>query len=405
MRFVVTSGLVLFTLLVAACTSGEAASNPTPTAAGVGSSGTQPGSSNAPGSAPGTQNPEQTPTHTPASGPDAGDAFITFPAIDLADYVNGDDISEFVDQVGDEKPFPVALMDGQPELSREDAASLVAEYFADTRVVFFKEGLRDTSVQRIMDFCDNGVAINLFSGAGLVGRNDIAGRLRGWGVGHGEFSEWNTPFLTTLGADETISFIALGYDGVRGIPRFNPAGENTFTRIGSNPRDFVRVFDYQDCPDPLPILELPQQAWELLGVGEYIQFPDDLLYTSPQLERDELVSRFEDWFTNLVSFENLSGIPIVQYCADRRGVILSPYNPNFGRVFEWRITDSSHSWPNMITIEYDFRSGGFETLGGELFFLGPDGNNFRPIAAASNPECSVEEGIEYAESIRADFGL
>lgn len=325
------------------------------------------------------------------------------PPFDPGDYSNGEKARPFIEAVGEERIFPSELMHGQPELPDNLSAALATEFLNDSRVVYFLRGLRDTSIQRIVDYCDNSVLINIFAD-GLVNIREIPGRLFTWRIAHSDSTAWNTPFIAALGAEQSLSFLALGVDGVRGTSRLNPPGTNGFPRIGANPLEFVRVFDNPGCPDPQPLLTLPSVAWDILGVGEYISFPEEIIYTSPRLEPGVLVDKFDQWFTNLVSFENLTGLPIVQYCSDHRGVNLFPFHSKFGKEFEWRIVDASHLWPNAIWIRYENYKDGVTPDSQELFFLGPDGETFRPIAAASNPECSIEEGLEYVETIRDEFG-
>jgi hypothetical protein len=332
-------------------------------------------------------------------------------SFDSAEFLNGEDAEEFIREVGREKVYPSALMNGAPTLSENEARELVVEYLSDTRVVLIEEGFRGSNIELIMDFCDNGVREKVFIGFSVKDIRDRPGNRLIWSVEHTGLTQWNSPYITGSHNENRTGYLATGWDATNPDVLW-PPDSNGKVRLGPDRNQYIRVFDHPECPDPQPVLTQGADQWQLLGLGEMIEFPEVLRDTEPRATGQELEQIWTDVFTDLVSFSNLEGYPIAMWCANGTGMILSPYaeDRDYGREWTWHMEDASDIHPNSIWIVYHLANDGVEK---EFLTVANDDSrahhlshgDHRRIVAARTSDCDLEKGAILAEQVKEDFGI
>ncbi len=349
-----------------------------------------------------------TPTPTAATETNAAPAATStplptrpLPPFDLVDYANGDEIAVFMEGLGEERSFPAELYAGAPELPYEEVTRLVTEFLADSRVLFVRKGFRDTNVDGIEDYCDNGLGVLIYSGATVLGPSDFTGAVFPWSVEHTQNTEWNRPYIAGNPFANRTAYFTRGWDGV-GAPVIRESDVPGLVRISGNNEGRVRVFSNPDCSDPQVLTEVDPLVWNLLNVGEAFEWPEELEPTSPQLDPETVVRTWKEAFRNVLVFDNLNGFPWEYVCGDR-GVIVSRWNPDvLGEPYTFTLEDASDVYPNsaMFYREFDNKDLGIRPV---LTLLQEEGQFHLQIFAVELTDCSIEEGVALAEQVRAEL--
>jgi hypothetical protein len=148
--------------------------------------------------------------------------------------------------------------------------------------------------------------------------------------------------------------------------------------------------------------------WAILGLGSANLVPERLRPDQPQLPDDEVVRLAEDFLGDSISFFNMAGVPDSFWCSDGTGVGVNPWDDPTGTVghpFTWKIRAGTEVAPNgfwILSKHPDFPERGERLQFLDLSFRD---DPIRTIVSVDNPDCSVEQALEYYESRAWDSAL
>ncbi len=398
MRVRLLAVLAMLSLIAAACSSEEPSVEPADTGAGASptETATPPETGqDSPAAAPATPTPAPAATSTPLPT-------LPLPPFDLADYANGDEIAEFMEGLGEERPFPAELYAGAPELPEEEVTRLVSEFLADSRVVYVLKRFRDTNVDLIVDYCDNELSVVIYlrpDKPRSVG--EFTGAVNPWSVEHTEITEWNRPYIAGDPFVSRLVYFTRGWDGV-GAPIIRESDGPGLARISGDNEGHVRVFSNPDCSDPQVLTEADPLVWNLLNVGEAFEWPEELEPASPQLDPETVERTWKEAFRNVLVFDNLNGFPSEYVCGDR-GVVVGRWDIGIlGEPYTFTLEDASDVYPNSAIFYRHFDNADLG-IGQVLTLLPEEDQFFQQIFAVELTDCSIEEGVALAENVRAEL--
>jgi hypothetical protein len=334
----------------------------------------------------------------------------TLPPFDIGEFSNSDDIANFMGEVGKEKVLPSELHSTAPELSTNQAAEILREFLADTRVVTVEKTLRETRVKRIEDYCDNGVRITIYLRPGGLSFTDrqlgAAQRYIGlkvlWTVEHSDITAWNEPYIAGSETGNMHISFTRGWDGM-GFPQLFPSNQDGYVRLGYDSDEHIRVFDHPNCDDPLPVLEYSPDQWQVLGLGAHKKYPEELRTDQPQLDEETLLALWDETWKNTMSFDNLSGLPFLMMCEDHQAIDVNPYNQTFGEVFSWHLEDGREINTNGVWMAKKSDNRNYAQIAPEYRDLRHIDDPYRQVIILDLPDCSIENGLAYVESIREEY--
>lgn len=371
--------------LVVACTSSDDP-NPTTDVASPAASQTE-------------RTPGEANETTPVPAPTSADASTrNLPAFDLANYDNGDEIVDLTAEVGSERRYPDELRAGSTELPLETVRSIVTEFLADSRIVITRKTLRNQRIDWVEDYCDNGTRIYRFFGPFIrLAGNPVEGQIGLWEIVHTELTEWNEPYIAIREGLIRNAYVSRGWDAVPSKTSLTAPGIDGFPGLSVIPGSTIRVFDNPDCEDPQPITEYSAAQWSLLGLEAMRAIPDELRQGEMQLDPARVVDLWKSTLTDVVTFSNMNGYPLIYGCGNR-GVVLRPRDDKFGEVFTVSYEDGSDVTANGIWVIYDYDNPiwGVEH---EFLYAEEQDDPYRNIIAAEISNCSIDEALEIAEEL------
>ena len=116
------------------------------------------------------------------------------------------------------------------------------------------------------------------------------------------------------------------------------------------------------------------------------------------------VVQLAEHITNKTSFANMNSHPWINFCEDNRGVWIGKYvrEELLGKTFTWKLTDAREFGKNVVRLSY-FPDDPF--IGSDPEYLHPELAHplYDGIIVFDNPDCSIEEGIEFAKTVRNDI--
>ena len=323
------------------------------------------------------------------------------PTFDLADYRNGDEVANLMVGLGPERPFPPELLDDAPELPKEEAATRWKEFLTETRVFELRIG----EIWSVIDYCQKTGTLQ-YSPNKPHGGNWFVGLHFTWDVKSTEYSEWNKPRLVwpnPVGL-ERAAFVNRSYSGVSGGRLLPPDEGGSPSMSGVDTRDVaLRAFDHPGCEEIPPVREFSAAQWEVLGLGVRRSILDKIDPEEPQLDPDEAIRRWTETANNITVFFNLNGTPISVYCANGTGIHIGRYvrKARYGITFRWQMIDASAVARNAVWLVWRFD----EPLRDEqriLLELEAELDPYIAFLVVENPDCSIEEGRKYIESVNLD---
>ncbi len=335
---------------------------------------------------PATPTPEPLPTVAPP------------PPFNLTDYRKGDQVADLIEGLGAERTFPAELLESAPPLPKEEAAALWNQFLSGTRVVELKIG----EVWSVTDYCDRTGTLQ-FSPNKTNGGNWFIGQHIVWDVKPTELAEWNEPRLVwpnPFGKDRANFVLRSDYSGVEGGGKLLPPGDGGRPRTTSGAHGEVEmvVFDHPPCVETTPLREFSAAQFDLLGLGGFNLITEKIKPEDPQLGRDELLRTWQDHLTDITVFMNLNSLPWALFCAGGVGINVGRHDWKFryGKPFDWRIEDASQVAKNAI---WGYMTYEHNEIVRFLIDVEADLDPYISFLAVKNPDCSIEEGLAYLETV------
>ena len=216
---------------------------------------------------------------------------------------------------------------------------------------------------------------------------------------HTDLTPWNEPYIASEEDGARNAYLTRGWDAVNAKTSLLVPGLEGFPSFSAVPGSQLRVFDYPACDDPQPVLQFSAEPWDLLGLGSLRKLPDELRLGREPIESERLIELWTETLTDIVTFSNMNGHPLVYGCGNR-GVILNTQVPTFGETYTTRLRDGSDVSPNGIWIDREFDNPVWGVMHEYLFLIEQD-DPYRNVVAANIDKCSIEDGLAYAATLDA----
>ena len=321
-------------------------------------------------------------------------------ALNPADYANGGEIAHLVDGLGPERSFPSELLSTSEPLSQDEGATAWKGFLDGTRVFQVASG----KVREVRDFCGR-VATYRYSPDQLDGGNWFIGNHLPWSVEFAGFDQWNKPRLVRT--DDLLDrgrLLSRGWGAIQGFTLFPAAGDDFPSLEGSGfGRVDLRVFEIPDCVEIQPIRQFSTGQWEILDLVEWKNIADFIDHEAPQLEKEAVLDGWKQELGDNLVFNNIQGTPSLFVCADGTGINVGRYGSiyDYGTPFTWRLEDARDVAKNAVFFIMALDRYGGRSLSEQGFLLDVESqlDPYYGFIGVANPDCSIEQGMEYLSSI------
>ena len=165
----------------------------------------------------------------------------------------------------------------------------------------------------------------------------------------------------------------------------------------------LRVFEFPDCVEIQPLLQLTTGQWEVLALGVWKNIADFIDPEAPQLDEEAVLDGWKQALGDNLVFNNIQGIPSLFICADGTGILVDRQGSKelYGRSFTWRLEDARHIAKNAVfaITEIDFYGTGSSY--DQNYFLDVESqlDPYYGFIGVADSDCSIEQGMEYLETV------